>query len=147
MTREHALEDLVVSLQIPEERVRQQVAAAPSVTDRGAVPVHEHQPLRLANRQPPQQRLVDQGKDGRVRAHPEADRKNGNRGERAVPQQPAQGVSQVVAEEIEHRANLRRQHWNLRRRRVEQWFGCDEKGYRSRQPGSVKSNACEMSRE
>src|SRR5439155_19306329 len=61
ITREEAIEDLVLRLQVAEQRVRQEVPASPAAADERAVPAQEAEPLGLPDGKLPEQDLVHQG--------------------------------------------------------------------------------------
>ena len=81
---EDAVEDVGLVVQILEERVRLQVAAAPPVADERALPVQEDELPGIPNREHAKQRLIDQGKDRRVRANAKTDRQQRRQRESAI---------------------------------------------------------------
>src|SRR5438093_2986193 len=103
MAGDEPVEHLVLGLQVPEHRMRQQVPASPPGSHEPAVPAQEHQPLGLPDGKLAQERLVHEREDRRVRTDAEADRQQRDGGEGAVPKQPADRVPDVVPQLLQHR--------------------------------------------
>src|SRR5262245_34101733 len=82
--------------------MRKEVAASPPAAHEEALVVHEHEPLRLADGQSAEERLVQEREDRGVRAHAEADGEDRHHREGAVAPEAPEGVSHVVAQPIEH---------------------------------------------
>ena len=99
---EDAVEDVGLVVHILEERVRLQVAAAPPVADEGALPVQEDELPGIPNREHAKQRLIDQGKDRRVRANAKTDRQQRRQRESAVLPQRTKTQTDVAREVGDH---------------------------------------------
>ena len=92
MAAKDAIEESVVLLQLTAERIGHQITAAPVRADLRADPVHEHEPFWLSHRQPAEKELVEQRKDGRVRADSQCQRQDCGDREAGTAQERAHGV-------------------------------------------------------
>jgi hypothetical protein len=100
--REHPLEHRVFVLQVAEQGMRHQVAAAPARAQEVSFPAQQDELLRISHRQEAEEHLVGEREDGRVRPHAQCDREQGDGREAAVAQEAARGVSDVIGEGSEH---------------------------------------------
>src|SRR5207253_7839264 len=101
--RDHSIENRRILRQSFIERVRENlriVAIAPNVPAFRSRRFQNDQFGRIPNRQPPQQYLIEQGKDRRIRADAQRQRQNRNEGKaRILPEHP-QAVAHVLQERV-----------------------------------------------
>src|SRR4029453_9787678 len=67
----------------------------------------KNESVRIANRQQPKQRLIDQRKEGRVRSNAQANRQDGGERESAVVQERPKAELQLVSKVRQHVRNRR----------------------------------------